>query len=53
MVAARGKFEALPTEAASAEQMVGRTGNLRAPTLVCGDTVIVGFAESAYEDVLL
>lgn len=30
---------------------LGPTGNLRAPTLVVGDSVLVGFNEGAYEDV--
>lgn len=33
--------------------MLGPTGNLRAPTLVCGKTVIVGFNEDEYSAVLL
>lgn len=32
--------------------MLGPTGNLRAPTLVVGDTVLVGFNEEEYADVL-
>lgn len=36
-------------EAVSA--MLGPTGNLRAPTLVVGDTLIVGFDETLYETV--
>lgn len=31
--------------------MLGPTGNLRAPTLCVGKTVIVGFNEAAYESV--
>ena len=31
--------------------LLGPTGNLRAPTLVVGDTVLVGFNEDAYEGV--
>ena len=30
--------------------MLGPTGNLRAPTAVYGNTVMVGFNESAYSD---
>ncbi len=33
--------------------MTGRTGNLRAPTLMVGKTVIVGFNEEIYESNLL
>ena len=32
--------------------MLGPTGNLRAPTLVSGRTVLVGFNEEAYAEVL-
>lgn len=32
--------------------MLGPTGNLRAPTLVSGKTVLVGFDETAYAEVL-
>ena len=32
--------------------MLGSTGNLRAPLLVVGDTVIVGYNEGIYRDVL-
>ena len=32
--------------------MTGPTGNLRAPTLVVGKTVIVGFNEDIYSDSL-
>ena len=31
--------------------MLGPTGNLRAPTLVSGKTVVVGFNDEAYGDV--
>ena len=33
--------------------MLGPTGNLRAPTLKVGKTVLVGFDEKTYEDALL
>lgn len=33
--------------------LLGPTGNLRAPTLLVGKTLLVGFDESAYRDVLL
>lgn len=32
--------------------LLGPTGNLRAPTLRQGDTLVVGFAEAAYREVL-
>ncbi len=31
--------------------MLGPTGNLRAPTLVVGKTILVGFNEDVYEKV--
>ena len=34
------------------EAMLGPTGNLRAPTLVSGKTVVVGFSEASYAEVL-
>ena len=34
------------------DAMLGPTGNLRAPTLVVGKTVIVGFDEASYKNVL-
>lgn len=33
--------------------MLGPTGNLRAPTVKAGDTLLVGFNEELYRDVLL
>ena len=33
--------------------MLGPTGNLRAPTIRAGNTVLVGFNEEAYADALL
>jgi len=35
------------------EAMLGPTGNLRAPTLQVGKTVLVGFNEEAYSEVFL
>ena len=35
-----------------AKLLLGPTGNLRAPTLVVGKTVIVGFNEEVYEKAL-
>ncbi len=32
--------------------MLGPTGNLRAPTLRAGKTVLVGFSEEVFEDAL-
>ena len=34
------------------EAMLGPTGNLRAPTLIIGKTVIVGFNKEIYQDLL-
>lgn len=33
------------------ELMLGPTGNLRAPTLIVGKTMLVGFNEDAYSEV--
>jgi len=41
----------VPADAVDA--MLGPTGNLRAPCLRVGKTVLVGFNEDAYRDVLL
>ena len=38
---------------AAVDAMLGPTGNLRAPTLRAGKTVIVGFNEDAYQASLL
>ena len=38
---------------ATIDAMLGSTGNLRAPTLRVGDTVLVGFNEERYSEVLL
>lgn len=35
-----------------AELVLGPSGNLRAPTLLVGDTILVGFNEEAYADTL-
>jgi len=34
------------------EKMLGATGNLRAPTIVAGDQLLVGFNEATYREVL-
>lgn len=41
-----------PDDAALLSHMLGPTGNLRAPTLRTGKTVVVGFNEDVYEHVL-
>ena len=41
-----------PDEATLAKLIVGPTGNLRAPTLRVGKTMIVGFDEETYRKVL-
>jgi len=38
---------------AAVDAMLGPTGNLRAPCLRVGKTVLVGFNEHAYRDTLL
>lgn len=56
MIVAKGKAVAEFETAGKAstkcvDAMLGPTGNLRAPTLVVGKTVLVGFNEEAYEAV--
>ncbi len=31
---------------------IGRSGNLRAPTIKVGDTTIIGFNEALYEEIM-
>lgn len=59
IVAARGKkVEVLdltadrPDEATVLAHLIGPTGNLRAPTARVGRTLVVGFNENAYREVL-
>lgn len=57
MIVAKGKNVAEFKTAGSApkdciDAMLGPTGNLRAPTLVAGKTVLVGFDEDTYRSVL-
>ena len=41
-----------PTDDELLKGAIGPSGNLRAPTLVVGKTVVVGYHEEAYEQVL-
>ncbi len=41
-----------PDDDTLAAHMLGPTGNLRAPTIRRGGTLLVGFSEDAYRDVL-
>ena len=58
VVVAKGKgvltfdMAAGPDEGALAAALLGPTGNLKAPTLRVGDTLLVGFGEEAYRRVL-
>ncbi len=59
VVVARGKkvlrFDmktAPPDDDTLAAALLGPTGNLKAPTLRWGNTLLVGFGEAAYEEVL-
>jgi arsenate reductase-like glutaredoxin family protein len=59
LIAARGKkveridLKAEKPDRATVERlMLGPTGNLRAPTLRVGRTIVVGFDEEAYRTVL-
>jgi len=59
VVAARGKkvvtFDMKhdpPDDDTLAEHLLGPTGNLKAPTLRIGGTLLVGFGEEAYREIL-
>ena len=59
VVVARGKKvlridmkQAPPDDDTLAAALLGPTGNLKAPTLRRGSTLLVGFGEAAYEEVL-
>jgi hypothetical protein len=58
VVVAKGKkvltfdMSAPPGDDELAAAMLGPTGNLKAPTLRVGPTLLVGFGEAAYEAVL-
>ncbi len=59
VIAARGKkivvFDMTndpPDDDTLAAHILGPTGNLKAPTLRIGDTLLVGFGEEAYRQVL-
>jgi len=41
-----------PDDETLAAYLLGPTGNLKAPTLRVGDTLLVGFGEAAYRQVL-
>ena len=41
-----------PTEEEILKAILGPTGNLRAPTLIVGRTMLVGFQEEMYQEVL-
>ena len=41
-----------PDDDTLAAHLLGPTGNLKAPTLRVGDTLLVGFGEEAYRQVL-
>ncbi len=44
--------EAPPDDDTLAAHLLGPTGNLRAPTICKGRTLLVGFSEEAYREVL-
>ncbi len=41
-----------PDDAALVKMMLGPTGNLRAPTIKAGKTLLIGFHAETYEEVL-
>lgn len=56
IVVAKGKnvseFRASQDRGEAVEAMLGPTGNLRAPTIRVGKTLVVGFNEEVFEDLL-
>jgi hypothetical protein len=58
VVVARGRkvhafdMKAPPSDDELAAALLGPTGNLKAPTLRVGNTLLVGFGEEAYRQVL-
>jgi len=42
-----------PTDKTLLMHMLGPTGNLRAPTIRCGETLLVGFNDEVYTEILL
>jgi hypothetical protein len=42
-----------PDDATLASAILGPSGNLKAPTIRVGDTLLVGFNETAYRDVFV
>lgn len=57
MIVAKGKRTTVfdvkngpPGDATLAKMMLGPTGNLRAPTIRVGETLLVGFNEEAYSN---
>ena len=58
VVVARGKkfvtfdMSAPPDDDTLAAHLLGPTGNLKAPTLRLGQTLLVGFGEPAYQQIL-
>ncbi|MBN2226109.1 MAG: hypothetical protein JW763_01970 [candidate division Zixibacteria bacterium] len=42
-----------PNQAELVRHLLGPTGNLRAPTLIAGKTILVGFNEEVYTEQLL
>jgi hypothetical protein len=57
LIAAKGKkvttlelSTTQPSEAVLAEHMLGPTGNMRAPTLRIGDTLLIGYNDEVFID---
>ncbi len=57
IIAARGKSSVIvdmrrdaPSDAELLKLLLGPTGNLRAPTVLKGKTLLVGFNEGAYQE---
>jgi arsenate reductase-like glutaredoxin family protein len=53
VVVCRGrKTVEIPAADAKAKDLSGPTGNIRAPLVVAGDTLLVGFNQEALEELL-
>jgi hypothetical protein len=57
LIAAKGKkvtvldlSKAQPSDAVLAEHMLGPTGNLRAPTIRVGETLLIGYNDAVFAD---
>jgi hypothetical protein len=52
IVASRGRSRVLEAASATLEELKGPTGNYRAPILLVGDTLVVGYDRAALDELL-